>query len=196
MSVILEYERNTWDSLIMTSLTGWENLRGRMLAAIWRARGVALTLIALWAVGLLAGAVHPLGFLNAVAGLIAVGAFYTALGVALSLRIRERKQTKHMIMLLVLCGLPLSGLAILVPGGGSVFLGASSTPFLIWSSLFSYEDVWSVIHSGVLPQLGETSIKPGASARMVLAVCWLGTISHAVGAFFLTQSTCRRVESR
>ena len=45
--------------------------------------GPALTLISLWAVGLLAGAVHPLGFLNAVAGLIAIGAFYAAFGVAL-----------------------------------------------------------------------------------------------------------------
>ncbi len=195
MSVILEYERNTWHSLIATSLTGWENLRARMLAAIWRARGAAWTLIALWAVGLFAGAVHPLGFLSGVAGLIAIGAFYAALGVALSLRIGQRKQTKHMIILLVLCVLPLGGLVILVPGRGSVLLGACSTPFLIWSSLFSYEDIWSVVHSGVLPELGRTSIKPGASARMVLAACWLATIAHAVGAFFLTQSTCRRFDS-
>jgi hypothetical protein len=181
--------------LIATSLTGWEILRARMLVAIWRARGVALTLIALWAVGLFAGAVHPLGFLSAVAGLIAIGAFYAALGVALSLRIGERKRINHMIILLVLCVLPLSGLVILVPGRGSVLLGACSTPFLIWSSLFSYEDVWSVVHSGVLPQLGGTSIKPGASGRMVLAACWLATIAHAVGAFVLTQSTCRRFDS-
>jgi hypothetical protein len=154
-----------------------------------------LTLIVLWAVGLLAGAVHPLGFLNAVAGLIAIGAFYAALGVALSLRIGERRQTNHTIILLVLCVLPLSGLVILMPGRASVLLGACSTPFLVWSSLFSYEDVWSVVHSGVLPQLGGTSIKPGASARMVLAACWLATIAHAVGALFLTRSICRGFDS-
>jgi hypothetical protein len=195
MSVILEYERNTWHGLIATSLTGWEILRAKMLGAIWRARGVALTLIALWAVGLFAGAVHPLGFLSAVAGLIAIGAFYAALGVALSLRIAERKQTRNMIILLVLCGLPLSGLAILVPGRASVLLGAGSSPFLIWSSLFSYEDIWSVVHLGVLPQLVGTSFRPGTSARMVLAACWLGTIGHAVGAVYLTRSTCRGFDS-
>ena len=157
--------------------------------------GQALTLIALWAVGLLAGAVHPLGFLSAVAGLIAIGAFYAALGVSLSLRIGERKQTNNVIILLVLCVLPLSGLAILLPGRASVLLGACSTPFLIWSSLFSYEDVQSVVHSGVLPQLGGTSIKPGTSARMVLAACWIAMIAHAVGAFFLTRSTCRGFDS-
>jgi ABC-type Na+ efflux pump permease subunit len=195
MSVILEYERNTWPSLIATSLTGWEIIRAKMVAAIWRARGAALTLIALWAIGLLAGAVHPLGFLSAIAALIVVGALYAALGVVLSLQIGERKQTNNMIILLVLCVLPFSGLAILLPGSASVFLGACSTPFLIWSSLFSYEDVRSIVHSGVLPQLGGTNIKPGVSAQMVLAACWSAMIAHAVGAFLLTRSTCRRFDS-
>ncbi len=195
MSVILEYERNTWQSLIATSLTGWEILQGRILAALWRARGVALTLIALWTVGVCAGAVHPLGLLNAVAGLIAIGVFYAALGVALSLRINERKQANHMIILLVLCVLPLSGLVILVPGRLNLLLGACSTPLLIWSSLFSYEDVWSAVHSGVFPELRGTSITTDASARMVLAACWLAMIAHAVGAFFLSRSTCRRFDA-
>jgi hypothetical protein len=140
-------------------------------------------------------AVHPLGFLNAVASLIAIGAFYAVVGVSLSLQIGERKQTNNMILLIVLCVLPMSGLAILLPGSASVFLGACSTPFLIWSSLFSYEDVQSLVRSGVLPQLGETSIKPGVSARMVLAACWIATIAHAGGAVFLTRSTCRRFDA-
>jgi ABC-type Na+ efflux pump permease subunit len=190
MSMIVERERDTWQNLIATSLTPWEILRAKMLAAIWRARGAGLILITLWTVGLLAGAVHPLGFLNAITGLIAIGAFYAAAGVSLSLLIGERKQANHMIMLVVLCLLPLSGLAIMLPGSASVLLGFCASPFLIWSSLFSYEDVQSLLRSGVLPQLGETSIKPGVSARMVLAACWVATIAHAAGAFFLTRSTC------
>ena len=85
--------------MIATSLTAWEILRAKMLAAIWRARNAGLMLIALWVVGLVAGAVHPLGFLNAVAGLIAIGAFYAAVGVSLSLQIGERKQANNMILL-------------------------------------------------------------------------------------------------
>ncbi len=195
MSIIQERERDTWQSVLATSLSPWEILRAKMLAALWRARGAGLILIALWAVGLAAGAVHPLGFLNAVAGLIAIGAFYAAAGACLSLRIGERKQTNNLIVLVVLCALPLSGLAILLPGAASVFLGACSTPFLIWSSLFSYEDVRAAIHSGVLPQLGATSIQPGVSARMVLAACWFATIAHAVGAVILTRMTCRRFDA-
>ena len=138
---------------------------------------------------------HPLGFVNAITGLIAIGAFYAVVGVALSLQIGERKQANHMILLLVLCVLLISGLAILLPGGASVLLGAFASPFLIWSSLFSYEDVQSLVRSSVLPQLGGTSIKPGVSARMVLAAYWIGTIAHALGAFFLMRSTCRRFDA-
>jgi ABC-type Na+ efflux pump permease subunit len=195
MSVIVEREHDTWQSLIATSLTAWEILRAKMLAAIWRAREAGLILIALWAVGLWAGAVHPLGFLNAAAGLIVIGAFYAATGVSLALQIGERKQANHMILLVVLCLLPLSGLAILLPGGASVFWGACSTPFLIWSSLFSYEDVQSMVHAGVLPQLDGTSIKPGASATMVLAACWIATIAHAAGAFFMLRWTLRKFDA-
>jgi hypothetical protein len=124
-----------------------------------------------------------------------IGPFYAALGVALSLQAGERKKTNHSILLLVLCLLPLTGLAIMLPGSESVLLGAFSSPLLIWSSLFSYEDVQSVVHSGVLPQLGGTSIKPGVSARMVLAACWIGMLVHALGACFLTRWTCQNFDS-
>ncbi len=195
MSMILERERDTWHSLIATSLTAWEILRAKMLAAIWRARAAGLMLITLWTVGLLAGAVHPLGFLNAVAGLIVIGAFYAVVGVSLSLQIGERKQIDNIMILFVLVVLPMSGLAILLPGSASVFLGACSSPFLIWSSLFSYEDVQSVVRSGVFAQLDGTGIKPGVSARMVLAACWVATIVHGLGAIVLMRMTCRRFDA-
>jgi hypothetical protein len=141
--------------------------------------------------------VHPLGFLCAVVGLVVIGAFYAALGVSLSLRIGDRKDQKqitNVILLVVLYVLPLIGLLIMLPGSASVFLGACSSPLLIWSSLFSYEDVQSLVYSAVLPQLGATSIKPGLSARMVLIAYAIGTLAHAAGAFFLTRSTCRRFD--
>ena len=137
---------------------------------------------------------HPLGFLNAVAGLIVIGAFYAAFGVSLALQIGERKQIDNIIILFVLVVLPMSGLAIMLPGSASVFLGACSTPFLIWSSLFSYEDVQSAVRSGVFAQLGGTSIKPGVSARIVLSACWVATIVHGVVAIVLMRSTCRRFD--
>ena len=130
MSIIVEHERNTWQSLIATRLTGWDILRAKMLAAIWRARGPGLCLIALWSVGMLAGAVHPLGFAMSVVSLLVIGAFYAALGVLLGLHIDERKRIDHAMLFLVLGVLPFSGLAIFLPGSASVLLAACSSPFL------------------------------------------------------------------
>jgi hypothetical protein len=194
MSLTAERERDTWQSLIATSLTGWEILGAKMVAAIWRAHHAGLILIALWTVGLLAGSVHPLGFLCAVAGLTVIGAFYAALGVFLSLQFGDRKKTDHMMLLVVLFVLLLSGPAILVPGSASVLLGALSTPFLIWSSLFSYEDVQSLVQAGKFLQPGLTSLKPGVGARTVLAAYGLAVLVHAAGAYVLTRSTCRRFD--
>ena len=150
--------------MIATPLTAWEILQAKMLAALWRARNTGLVLIALWVVGVAAGSVHPLGFLNAVAALIAIGAFYAAVGASLSLQIGELKQANNLLLLVVLCVIPISALAIFLPGNASVFPGACSPPFLIWSSLFSYEDVHAAVHSGVMPQFGATNFAPGVSA--------------------------------
>ena len=195
VGTVHERERDTWHSVIATSLTAWEILRAKMLAALWRARNTGLMLIALWVVGVAAGSIHPLGFLNAVVGLSAIGAFYAAVGVSLSLHLSELKQADKMLLYLILCVSPISALAIFLPGSASVFPGACSPPFLIWSSLFSYEHVQSVVHSGVMPQFGATSIAPGVSARVVLGACWIGTIVHAAGAFFLARVTCRRFDA-
>jgi hypothetical protein len=138
--------------------------------------------------------VHPLGFLCAVVGLTVIGAFYAALGVFLSLHFVDQKKTDHMMLLVILFVLLLSGPPILVPGSASVLLGAFSTPFLIWSSLFSYEDVQSLVHAGRFLQPGATSLKPGVGARMVLAAYGLAVLVHAAGAYILTRSTCRRFD--
>jgi ABC-type Na+ efflux pump permease subunit len=192
MGTLHERERDTWHSVIATPLTAWEILRAKMVAALWRARSAGLMLIALWVVGVAAGSVHPLGFLNAVVALIAIGAFYAAFGVSLSLQISELKQANSTLLLVVLCVIPISALAIFLPGNASVFPGACSPPFLIWSSLFSYEDVQSSVRSGALPQFGATGFKADVSARIVLAACWFATIAHAVGAHILASVTCRR----
>jgi len=64
--VAAERERDTWLGLIATPLPGREILKGKILGSIWRMRGVAFLMPALWSVGLLSGSLHPLGFLAAV----------------------------------------------------------------------------------------------------------------------------------
>ena len=63
-----------------------------MIGAIWKARGLATLTLILWSVGLLAGAVHPLGFLAAVAGMGVSCWFLAAVGVSASLWSPDRSQ--------------------------------------------------------------------------------------------------------
>ena len=144
-----ERERGTWLGLIATPLSGWEILRAMMLGPVLsRLRG-ALTPIALWTVGLMAGAVHPLGFLAAVTGLAASAWFFSALGVSRSLREGGMKRAGHPLALVVR---RVAALAV------TLFVGAISSA-LAWSSLLSYEDVFSVVHSGAFVQFGATALQ-------------------------------------
>ena len=60
--IVSERARETWDSLIATPLTARDILRSKMLAALWRMRLLLAILLGLWTIGLVAGAIHPLGF--------------------------------------------------------------------------------------------------------------------------------------
>ena len=64
-AIISERTRETWDSLIATPLDARDILRSKMLAALWRMRAILATLLALWTIGLGAGAIHPIGFIIA-----------------------------------------------------------------------------------------------------------------------------------
>jgi len=101
-----EREDDTWISLLGTTLTGWEILRGKALGALWRWRTAGLMVLVLWTFGLVAGAVHPLAYLLAVALFAAFTAFALALGTYFSLR--ARSTTRAMVattsVLLVLNG--------------------------------------------------------------------------------------------
>ena len=79
-AVAAERDRDTWLGLIATPLTGWEILRAKMIGAVWKTRGVWFVMLALWALGLLSGAVHPLGFLAALASTAVSCGFLSASG--------------------------------------------------------------------------------------------------------------------
>jgi hypothetical protein len=61
LGVKRERERGTWLGLIATPLCAWEIVRAKMLGPVLSSLRGALTLIALWTVGLMAGAVPPPG---------------------------------------------------------------------------------------------------------------------------------------
>ena len=64
-----ERAQDTWSALLATPLTGRDIVLAKMRGAVWKMRGAGGLLVVLWTVGLLAGAVHPLGYASAIAGL-------------------------------------------------------------------------------------------------------------------------------
>ena len=76
--IATERARETWTSLIATPLTAQDILRSKMLAALWQMRWVLTTMLVLWTIGLIAGAIHPLGYLAVVIELAALTWFFLA----------------------------------------------------------------------------------------------------------------------
>jgi hypothetical protein len=187
----VEKERDTWLGLIVTPLSGWEILRAKMLGAVWRLRVYVLALLALWVVALLAGALHPLGLLAALAGLAATTWLYTAWGAYVSLWSPDRRQATGRIMLPAMLPMSACVLWFLPQGLGTVLLGAGSMSFFTWAALLSYEDIAAAMATGAFPQLATVRIHTGEGAWSVLAAGLIGLAAHLIGAAFLTRAACR-----
>jgi len=191
-SVAAERERDTWLGVITTPLSGTEILRAKMLGAVWRIRDCVAVLIALWLVGLLAGALHPVGFAAALVSLGASVAFFAAWGVYVSLWARTRAQAINRVLVFALL-ISLTAPIILLPIAAAlrIPITAGSVPFLTWSALLSYEDVSAMFGSGVFPQVASLKLPSHPSAAQVVATWLLGTIGYAALAFLVARAAFR-----
>jgi ABC-type Na+ efflux pump permease subunit len=84
--IVRERNKKTWESLLMTPLTGPEILSSKMRVAIGGISLIARWLIPLWLLGIACGAVHPLGALLAAAVFTACGWLCLALSLRMALR--------------------------------------------------------------------------------------------------------------
>jgi hypothetical protein len=187
-SVAKERERDTWLGLIGTPLTGREILRAKLLGSIWNTRGLAVLMLVLWIVGLLAGALHPLGFLAALTGMGVSCWFLAALGLTASLWSRDRAEATGRALGPLMLIVGLGTLPFILPGTARVVLAGGTMPFLTWVSLLSYEDVHAALHLGAIPRFAEIGIRGVAGARIILAVWLISTTAQAIGAFLLMRS--------
>jgi ABC-type Na+ efflux pump permease subunit len=142
-SVTAEHEADTWVSLLATPLESTEILRGKLLGAFWRVRGLLLGLAVVWLVGLVCGAVHPLGLLLTAAMTAIDLGFIAALGTFVSL---WNKTSGRAIGLTI-------GLLVLLNGGylfccvpflygpESMIMAAGVTPMVVTTALFSFQDL-------------------------------------------------------
>ncbi len=101
-----EREDDTWISLLATPLNGVEILRGKALGALHRWRVPGLVALFLWTFGLVAGAIHPLGYALTLALFATDSVFALALGSFLSLHLRSttRAIVATVVVLFVLNG--------------------------------------------------------------------------------------------
>jgi ABC-type transport system involved in multi-copper enzyme maturation permease subunit len=191
-----EREQGTWPGLLVTPLTAWEIIRGKMLGLIWTTRWILALQVGLWSVGLAVGSVHPLGF---VAALVVLGfstGLVVALGTALAIVTIERKQATERSLLPLLL-LTFSGfLPRLLPGSfASVLMGAGSIPLLQWLALLSYNDVAAARQSGSFPLFELMAFDTGEGARSVAATCLIGVAAQALAAALLTRAAIRAFDT-
>jgi ABC-type transport system involved in multi-copper enzyme maturation permease subunit len=127
VSLTGEREQDTWTSLATTLLTPAEIIRAKQFGALWSARRVGLALLVIWAVGLLLGAIHPVGVLACALYIAVIAWLVAATGVLASSFARNstRALITTFILLLILSGI-------------------SRWPWVGWRLLFSGEEVkWS-----------------------------------------------------
>ena len=183
--LVSEREKETWSSLIATSLSARDILRGKLLSAIWRIRGLALTVVFLWTLGLLSGAVHPLGYLAANLILIASTAFCLMFGLVVALQVKDRKDAMGRNMALVLLPIVSAALPYLLPAGiSSVLWGAASTPFVTWLCLASHREIHSAFVASNFDQAANwIGLNTGASPLLTALTCLLAILAPALCAW-------------
>jgi ABC-type transport system involved in multi-copper enzyme maturation permease subunit len=139
----MEREKDTWITLAATPMESQEVLTGKILGALWRIRGLALVLLLLWLLGLICGAVHPLGFLLAIVSTSIYLAFIAVLGTYLSLRSKSSvlaiATTIASLVFLnggyLFCCLPL------IIGPENLLLRAGITPMMVTAAPFTFTDL-------------------------------------------------------
>ncbi len=176
-TIISERTRETWSSLIATPLAACDILRSKLLATLWRMRAILVTLLALWTLGLCAGAIHPMGFLIATVIAAAWTWLFLVFGMHVALAAQDMAASTSRTLGLMFLTAGTLALPFLVPARwSSVGLGAGSPPFVVWLSLVSYRDVRAAGRYAVYPHLQWIHLTTGEGPLAVVATCLIGII--------------------
>jgi ABC-type transport system involved in multi-copper enzyme maturation permease subunit len=183
--IATELARETWNSLIATPLTAREILRSKILAALWQLRWLMTTLFVLWTIGLIAGAIHPLGYLAVVIELAAWTWFFLTRGTLASVQAKDQAAATGISMRLAMlltfsCAVP----ELLPARLSSVLLGAGSSPFVNYLSLVSYRDVRAAMHYTAYPPLQWIGLNTGEGPLWVVATCLIAIVAPALGGLY------------
>lgn len=189
-TIVSERARDTLPGLLATPMTGAEILRAKMIGAAWRVRGWAVLVIVLWSLGLLSGAVHPVGFLATLLGLALTTWSCIAIGTYGSLRAADAKQAANVVTLPVTLALFSALAPVIMPAGlTSVFLGVLSPAWHMYLALVSFEDVRDITRPGPYAPLAALGIPSGEGFGAFAATCLVGWTAEAVAASWFTRAS-------
>ncbi len=117
-----ERAKETWTSLLATPMTARQILRSAILAAAWRLREMVTIVLILWTLGLIAGSIHPLGYLVSVTVLAASMWLLAAWGALAAVRHQDQARATMQGLNLTMSLLVVSS-ALPVPAAGPAQLG-------------------------------------------------------------------------
>jgi ABC-type transport system involved in multi-copper enzyme maturation permease subunit len=162
-----EREQDTWTSLLSTPLEGDEIVYGKMLGPLRATAPFGVTIATLWLIGLVVGAVHPLGLLNAAVVLGLLVWFSIALGTYASLKARVTWHAR------------LWAQGILIAPHICCLLPMPSAAMLLGISLWSYVEIHELMGGSFMP----------ASWAYLLPVGYFfgGMALYGVAAYLLTR---------
>jgi ABC-type Na+ efflux pump permease subunit len=176
-----ERAKDTWNSLIATPLSGRDILLGKLRAALWRLRGIGITILTLWTLGLLTGAIHPLGFLAAVLTLATSTGFYLVAGLLAALKATDHAKAAGQGLGIVVIPISSAFLPFFLPAAvASIAWGVASTPLIAWLSLVSYREASIAWQSPVYPLFHWVGFDWGDGTLMVVLTCAVAIITPAL----------------
>ncbi len=176
-----ERAKETWASLIATPLSARDILRGKLRACIWRLRGTGTILLVLWTLGLLSGAIHPLGYLATVLVTASWTWLFLVSGMLAALRAKDLRVSANVTMTTFFLPIVSTALPFLLPAGlKSVVWGAGSTPLLAWLSMASYRELRGALHDPVYHPLHWFKLNTGEGLLWVALACLIGIILPAL----------------
>jgi ABC-type Na+ efflux pump permease subunit len=193
--LVVERTKDTLSGLLATPLTGPEILRAKMLGAAWRGRGFVVLQVVLVSLGLLSGAVHPVGFAAALVSLALTTWFCIAVGTYGSLWSGDMKRASNLVTLPLTFAVFSAMLPIMLPSGmTSVLLGAASPAWHTYLSLVSYEDVRDAFRPGPYSPLAALGVGSGEGVGRVAVTCLLGWAAQGLLAWWYTRAALRRFD--
>jgi ABC-type transport system involved in multi-copper enzyme maturation permease subunit len=191
-----ERAKDTWTGLLATPLSGEEILRAKRFGALWKVRWILFLEVVLWTTGLVAGAIHPAGYLAAMVGLGLTAWALPALGTYSGLVVSEPASASNLGVGIVLLTLASGVLPLFLPTrSATVFQGAVSTPFDSFLALASYRDLQTAWQAGAYPPLKMVGIETGEGFGRVAAAWGLGMVILAASGAYLRRQASQQFDA-